>query len=506
MGPRLLAAAVMLATSLACVSSAGTGAPPCDALISAGLRHRLLLPTDDGYEDRILTWMSRTSRLHPWCLLLPETTAEVSSAMAALSNAGNGAGDWHIAIRSGGVSALGSNNIANGVTIDMSMMNSTRYNAASNVAILQPGARWSATYADLEAEGVVVVGGRDGSVGVGGFFLGGGTSYFTGTKGFGCDSVVNYEVVLGNGTIINANSSSNSDLWRALKGGGNNFGIVTRFDVEALPTRKLAYDLRYLFLSHYDTVVSTIADFAAYNQSMGESALIVLHMYRASMGNDSAIGVIHINTAGDLDAQTSFNSIKQLPSLVNVTSLQSMAELASAPGLAMDGWSAGITLTFTSDPAILHHVAQVHERYISSLKTTIGAENFMSVSILQPIPLHYGQIGLKTGGNVLGLEDLKHPAVMWDGGVVVTSDAAAFAVAQTGLHAMMAEIKAFAESVGGLVDLVYLNYAAANQDPLGSYGAERVRFLREVAAKYDPEGVFQMRIPGGFKLTRVRGE
>lgn len=52
----------------------------------------------------------------------------------------------------------------------------------------------------------------------------GGLSYFSGTEGFSADTVKNYEVVLGNGTVVNANAVENPDLWWALKGGGNNFG------------------------------------------------------------------------------------------------------------------------------------------------------------------------------------------------------------------------------------------------------------------------------------------
>jgi hypothetical protein len=44
------------------------------------------------------------------------------------------------------------------------------------------------------------------------------------SRGFGCDSVINYEVVLVNGTVINANKDEHPDLWKALKGGGANFG------------------------------------------------------------------------------------------------------------------------------------------------------------------------------------------------------------------------------------------------------------------------------------------
>jgi FAD/FMN-containing dehydrogenase len=176
-------------------------------------------------------------------VVLPRNTEEVSKALTALVNVNPGAGDWHIAVRSGGHSLTG-NNIENGVTIDLGMMNSSNFDASTNTASIQPGGRWAKAYADLEELGVVVTGGRDGGVGVGGLLLGGGYSFFSGHMGMACDSIVNYEVVLANGTVVNANVDENADLWLALKGGSGNFGIVTRFDMMAFPTRELLYETR----------------------------------------------------------------------------------------------------------------------------------------------------------------------------------------------------------------------------------------------------------------------
>ena len=67
-----------------------------------------------------------------------------------------------------------------------------------------------------------------GDVGVGGYLLGGGLSFLSSQFGLACDSVVNYEVVLPNDTVINANNTTNVDLFWALKGGGNQFGDTTR--------------------------------------------------------------------------------------------------------------------------------------------------------------------------------------------------------------------------------------------------------------------------------------
>jgi FAD/FMN-containing dehydrogenase len=61
--------------------------------------------------------------------------------------------------------------------------------------------------------------------------------------GFSCDNVYGYEVVLGSGQVIYASQSSHPDLWLALKGGSNNFGIITRFDVAAIPQGKMWYSL-----------------------------------------------------------------------------------------------------------------------------------------------------------------------------------------------------------------------------------------------------------------------
>ena len=64
----------------------------------------------------------------------------------------------------------------------------------------------------------------------------------------------------------------------------------------------------------------------------------------------------------------------------------------------------------------------------------------------------------------------------------------------------MTLLEACAEAKGLLLKFQYLNYAAPFQAPLEAYGEDNLRFLRAVSEKYDPKGVFQKRVPGGFKL------
>jgi FAD/FMN-containing dehydrogenase len=262
---------------------------------------------------------------------------EVSLALTALLDAGRGAGDWHIAIRSGGHSQTGSNNIANGVTIDLSMMNSSQYDKITNTARLEPGGRWEHVYANLQSQGVTVTGGRDGGVGVGGYLLGGGLSFFFGRMGFACDSITNYEVVLTNGSIIYANATANSDLWRALKGGGSNFGIVTRYDLEAIPSRSMSYDLRILAANYSDAVLETVGNFANQNETFGDNALVTFLTHNTSISQSTTIGVIHINTLGYVNADPVFDNLNKLPALKSITTLQNMAEAAGGSKLPAGG-------------------------------------------------------------------------------------------------------------------------------------------------------------------------
>lgn len=69
-----------------------------------------------------------------------------------------------------------------------------------------------------------------------------------------------------------------------------------------------------------------------------------------------------------------------------------------------------------------------------------------------------------------------------------------------GLKQTIEEIEAYAKELDADVPFRYLNYCDGSQDPLRSYGEENVRKMKAAATKYDPTGVFQTRVPGGFKI------
>lgn len=102
---------------------------------------------------------------------------------------------------------------------------------------------------------------------------------------------------------------------------------------------------------------------------------------------------------------------------------------------------------------------------------------------------------------MLGLENIKDNAILWLGTVAVKT-AEQEAIARPMISAWSAAIDAYATSIGANTPFRYLNYADPTQNPLKSYGSANVAFIKKVAAKYDPEGIFQSKVPGGFKISR----
>lgn len=127
--------------------------------------------------------------------------------------------------------------------------------------------------------------------------------------------------------------------------------------------------------------------------------------------------------------------------------------------------------------------------------------DFITQCMFQPLPTIFAQHGAERGGNILGLDRITDNAVLWLATLAVKgADQEAFGRAK--MIEWVKNVEDYAKSVGSDVDWKYLNYAHDTQDPLASYGAENVELIRAAAEKYDPEGVFQSRIPGGFKISK----
>lgn len=155
----------------------------------------------------------------------------------------------------------------------------THVDMASETASIGPGGRWREVYAELHKHGRIVAGGREGNVGVAGLILGGGNTFLTARRGFACDNVVEFEVVLADGRIVRAGRDENSDLYRALKGGSVNFGIVTDFKMRTVECDRVWGGMTFFSKDHIPAFIEAVRDFTANIARYPDDNLVTMFTY-----------------------------------------------------------------------------------------------------------------------------------------------------------------------------------------------------------------------------------
>lgn len=118
-----------------------------------------------------------------------------------------------------------------GIRLELARLDSVE--VEGSVVHVGGGATWGAVADELHAHGLAVSSGDTASVGVGGLTLGGGLGWMVRAWGTAADQLVGAQVVTAAGEIVETSAQRHPDLFWALRGGGGNFGVVTRFDFAA---------------------------------------------------------------------------------------------------------------------------------------------------------------------------------------------------------------------------------------------------------------------------------
>jgi FAD/FMN-containing dehydrogenase len=135
----------------------------------------------------------------------------------------------------GGHGVTGSAVVDAGVCLDLRGMRAVTVDPAARIAAVQGGATWGEVDAATQEHGLATTGGRVSTTGVGGLTLGSGSGWLERAFGFVCDNLVSAELVTADGRVVTASDAENPDLFWAIRGGGGNFGVVTRFDLRLHP-------------------------------------------------------------------------------------------------------------------------------------------------------------------------------------------------------------------------------------------------------------------------------
>ncbi|PQE11483.1 oxidoreductase FAD-binding protein [Rutstroemia sp. NJR-2017a BBW] len=483
--------------------------PACTAAcesLSSLLGNKVVFSTATNFTQTIGPYFSaQEASLVPSCAVFPTSAEDVSLFVRTLTPFNRpGETGCQFAIKGGGhAPASGAANINAGITLDLSGLNQVTLASDRKFVSLGGGSRWGAAYDVLTEQGLAVPGGRNAEVGVGGFLTGGGISFFTTRVGFACDNVLNFEVVLANGTIVSANASTNTQLWKALRGGSNNFGIVTRFNVSVFPQSN------YLGGSINSLITTSPAQITALTNLAGAPtfdpyvSITLTYVWSAGNGFLITTNLAHTSTNSSLSAPPPsiqpFLAIQpQVANTMRTSNVSDfIAELTKpgVPGLR----NSFATTTFKVNTAFMTRVVDIWNNTMTTV-TSLPSLVFAGLTF-EPIPTVISSKSAALGGDSLGLSPRDGNMLLILISFTWTSASADDAIVNAS-RSMIEQVDEAAQAQGMDKRWKYLNYAGAWQDVFASYGRESEGVLRRTSREYDPEGVFQRVVPGGFKLFR----
>ncbi|KAM3072130.1 hypothetical protein ACMFMG_008590 [Clarireedia jacksonii] len=399
-------------------------------------------------------------------------------------------------VKSGGHAAeAGTSSIQDGILINLAKLNTVELSEDRSTVAIGSGNNWYDVYTVLDSLGVSVVGGREAGVGVGGLTLGGGISYFSPRYGWACDNIRSYEVILADGSIVNATSQSHADLYWALRGGsGTNFGIVSRFDAVAFEQGLLWGGSRFYTPDVNISLIEAYSKFIDDAPSDDDASLYIASGYVPLLGGYVLVsGPAYTKPIANASI---FNALNAIPSLGDTTGVGTMANFSVAlnqTAFLREAWK---TVTFKNDANLFKGVWAIFIEETKNILDVPGISPFMA---LQPLSLNIIEQMAKNGGNVLGLSAADGPLSIlnmnwaWSN---AEDDARVIGV----LDRFVSRAVDLATSMNLQHRFIYMNYASLTQDVFKGYGPENEARLREVQQKYDPNGVFKTLQPGYFKL------
>ena len=291
---------------------------------------------------------------------------------------------------------------------------------------------------------------------------------------------------------MNASSQSHQDLWRSLRGGGNNFGIVTRLD-------------RYTSKVHniwYSIVNYSSSDYEAFDLAMSQVQQNMQSDSKANAYVTASITQISVvfAYAEPIDSPAVFTPFKALTPLdVQVPptngTIYSLAQIMSTPDRTLNYQTASIITQV--DASFYDKVWKryfMHTPFRNGTAVSIAFKPFDPAAIAYDMARNYGLQNIMGHANV---------SQIWFGLAGGWADSADAAYIQGILQDMNDYMVSMAQSMGIYLPNLFTNDAGPIQNVMASYGATNLEFMKRVSQQYDPEQAFQTLQNGGYLVSRA---
>lgn len=200
-----------------------TGIPVVTDRIRATIRGRVVTPDDPEY-DRDRTIVYGGVDPHPAVIARVADAEDVAAVLRIARETGA-----ELAVRSGGHSNAAHGTVDGGIVLDLRALKGLDIDIAGRTAWAATGLTAGEVTAALAEHGLAIGFGDTGSVGIGGITLGGGVGYLVRKHGLTIDNLLAAEIVTADGTVRLLDAEHEPELFWAIRGGGGNFGVATRF-------------------------------------------------------------------------------------------------------------------------------------------------------------------------------------------------------------------------------------------------------------------------------------
>ncbi|ORY13312.1 hypothetical protein BCR34DRAFT_481290, partial [Clohesyomyces aquaticus] len=365
--------------------------------------------------------------------------------------------------------------------IDLSRLNTTSISTDHQIASVGLGAHWGEVFNYLDPFNVTVLGIRIPRVGVGGLILGGGISHFTSEYGMVADTLKNVEVVLADGPILTANPEEDFDLFWALKGGGSNFGIATRFGLATVPIKNIWFQSTLYAPDQAFAILEAFAAWQGGDDLKGPTIIALTPAYYI-------VGLVY---AAPIEKPPTFapfyeKSILQPAVPSTIGTVASLREIIgrNQPKAPLRYVKVNVEL-----------YREVYSFWLRKATEVNAAAGANMTFVVQHISKNAFEVGNKNGGNPLRISVDIIP--VWTSVMDWTQESEDELVRSVGIETT-AKWREAGKATGSEVPFIYMNDASTDQDPLASYPATGVARLKAIAIKFDRSGIFQTLKKGGF--------
>lgn len=305
----------------------------------------------------------------------------------------------------------------------------------------------------------------------------------------------NPQVVTATGLIVTASETVLPDLYWALRGGGNNFGLVTKYNLYTIPCPTMRGGARIFTENYFSEVINAFIN-VVNNATVDGKAQQYVAFLQTQGTNIATAELTYVEDVADPEI---FQQYRSIPAIADSTSTKTLVEYVeyletdNPFGYREVYWPIAVQLNEEFSNWVV-------DLFISLIPQVINLAGANPVIIYQGITLPMLKNMTNYGGNALGLDaskgpvHLMHISFWWD-------DASDDDTVYEWVHSFWTQVIAKAQDMDIYNEYIYMNYASMFQDPIAGYGKANKERLRKIANVYDPTGVYQTLQPGYFKLN-----